>query len=494
MIDSRTLSALSVFALAAAFFSSANAATGTDSKLTPMQGGRVSPAPAPILPPSGETWTMPKIAEQPQWGANIQRSMKLMATSTRSKRNRVRVLFYGQSITEQTWSKMVADDLRRRFPHTDFDIRNLAIGGFVSQLLLKTAEQDLYPFYPDLMIFYVYGSHIDYDKIIENTRRRTTADIVLQTDHPSGAGDLTEETDPSRLSPANWGPWWNHVFLPETARKYNAELVDQRSAWKNYLKAEKLEPKLFLADDVHLNGRGNALMATLVSPYLRYDPKLPVTTASSVRDYAIGKNLKWNKGRIKMTFSGNRIDVIADEMSKKAGAPIRVLVDGKAPSKIMGTTAFTRSSVGHATWGPAIMRFDSQAVLVPENWTAKITEISDDGKKFKYSVRGSVTGDDGIGDSEKIFVSDSERVVIDPKDWWLGFSSAPMPVGFEVTWKSVPQYIDTYTSPKIVDQASEYSTTLAQGFANTTHTLELIVSGKNPPNIKTIRVYEPSLK
>ncbi len=43
------------------------------------------------------------------------------------------VLFCGQSITEQEWSKQVAGDLRRRFPHADLEIENRAIGGFASQ-------------------------------------------------------------------------------------------------------------------------------------------------------------------------------------------------------------------------------------------------------------------------------------------------------------------------------------------------------------------------
>ncbi len=34
------------------------------------------------------------------WGKNIQRTMRLLATSTAGKRNTVRILFYGQSITE----------------------------------------------------------------------------------------------------------------------------------------------------------------------------------------------------------------------------------------------------------------------------------------------------------------------------------------------------------------------------------------------------------
>ena len=80
------------------------------------------------------------------WGKNIQRTMRLLATSTPEHRNTVRILFYGQSITEQGWSRLVEEDLRKRFPHANLIIENRALGGFSSQLLVKTAETDLYPF------------------------------------------------------------------------------------------------------------------------------------------------------------------------------------------------------------------------------------------------------------------------------------------------------------------------------------------------------------
>jgi hypothetical protein len=85
--------------------------------------------------------------------------------------------------TEQSWARTVADDLRRRFPSANLVIENRAIGGFAAQLLVKTAESDLYPFYPDLVIFHVYGSHIEYENIIRRIRERTTAEILMQTDH-----------------------------------------------------------------------------------------------------------------------------------------------------------------------------------------------------------------------------------------------------------------------------------------------------------------------
>ena len=169
-------------------------------------------------------------------GRNIQRTMTLLATSTPEKRNTVKVLFYGQSITEQEWARTVAEDLRRRFPNANLIIENRAIGGHSSQLLVRTAEADLYPFYPDLMIFYVYGSHIEYDNIIRRTRERTTAEILLQTDHATKDSDLTEETDPAKLSSKQWNGWMNYSFLPSTASKYGCGVVDQRNLWKQYLK------------------------------------------------------------------------------------------------------------------------------------------------------------------------------------------------------------------------------------------------------------------
>jgi len=62
-----------------------------------------------------------KFPDASDWGKNIQRTMRLLATSTAEKRNTVRILFYGQSITEQKWARLVEDDLRRRFPMNPFN-------------------------------------------------------------------------------------------------------------------------------------------------------------------------------------------------------------------------------------------------------------------------------------------------------------------------------------------------------------------------------------
>ena len=177
------------------------------------------PAPPPQTAPSDPAkFPPPAPAKDPSLlGLEIQRTMTLLATSTPTHRNHVRILFYGQSITEQEWRKQVAADLRRRFPYADLEIENRAIGGFGAQLLIRPAEHDLYPFYPDLLIFYVFGSNKEYEQIIKSIRSRTTAEVLMQTDHmtkwPPAVIDMAKDK----------GAWWtdlmNHHFLPETAAR-----------------------------------------------------------------------------------------------------------------------------------------------------------------------------------------------------------------------------------------------------------------------------------
>src|SRR6185437_13984277 len=105
------------------------------------------PTPPPEAPVDPRNFPAPLPAKDPsQFGLGIQRTMTLLATSTPSHHNHVRVVFYGQSITEQEWSKQVAADLRKRFPRADLEIENRAIGGFASQLLIRPAEHDIYPY------------------------------------------------------------------------------------------------------------------------------------------------------------------------------------------------------------------------------------------------------------------------------------------------------------------------------------------------------------
>jgi hypothetical protein len=139
-------------------------------------------------------------------GRGVQRTMRLLESSGPDFHPTVRILFYGQSITAQDWWKTVAADLRVRYPHADLQIENRAIGGFSSPLLKLTAHADLYPHYPDLLIFHVYGSHPDDEEIIRTVRGTTTAEVVVQTDHVTNVEEMEEPTDPTTLAMNQWRP------------------------------------------------------------------------------------------------------------------------------------------------------------------------------------------------------------------------------------------------------------------------------------------------
>ena len=434
------------------------------------------------------------------FGTGIQRTMTLLATSTPERRNTVKVLFYGQSITEQDWWKQVADDLRARFPNADLVIENRAIGGFASQLLVKTAEADLYPFYPDLLIFHVYGSHIEYENIIARVRQRMAAEVLMLTDHVTSEKDFEEETDRAqiRCEGKMWNSFMNFVFLPDTAKKYGCELADLRGEWKAYLRENGLAPKALLKDGVHLNAHGCYLMAELVKAHLRYLPQAPDAAWKDLaRTYEVGKDVKWEGGRLALEVEGNRIDVIAAK-GGGAGAKARVLIDGKSPSEFPGCYAVTRTTAYPMSNWPCLKRVMWEKPLILEDWTVRLKDVSDDGKQFAFEVAGSKTGPAGEGKAAEKFVSASGRVVIEPDDWNLAYArqvfGRPLPQGYEVKWKVVPMFVDAYAAPEVKDLTKETVVTVAQGLPNERHRLEIIAAAGAVPPIRAIRVYRPPVK
>ncbi len=435
--------------------------------------------------------------------SGIERTMTLLATSTPERRNTVRILFYGQSITEQSWWKIVADDLKRRFPHANLVIENRALGGYSSQLLVKAAETDLYTFYPDLMIFYVYGSHIEYENIIRRTRERTTAEILIQTDHATTDDCHTEETNAASLYPNGkiWNAFMNYKFLPETAKKYGCAVVDQRNLWKQYLKENNLPAKALLRDGVHLNDHGCYLMgeyvkACLVAPRA---VKMNPMDCEPVKTYRVGQEVKWENGKILLEFEGNRVDLVVKDGT---GQPAAIRIDGKKPSELPEAYALTRACVvenanSRRTRGkwPALMDLSWEAVPQLEEWTLQAAKDATNPKLVSFSISGSKTGPDGEGRSDQRFVSKSRRVVIDPEDWHLEYALSlagvkPVPEAFTVKWQVVPLFVDEFVPPSIKDRTVETTVTVVQGIKNGRHKLE--IAGEPGSPIEAIRVYRPT--
>ena len=75
----------------------------------------------PLLPPA-----MP-------YGSRLQRTMKLLATSTPEHHHHVRILCYGQSIMALPWWYKIYGELKRKYPYADLEMDNLSIGGFMAE-------------------------------------------------------------------------------------------------------------------------------------------------------------------------------------------------------------------------------------------------------------------------------------------------------------------------------------------------------------------------
>ena len=421
-------------------------------------------------------------ADEGKFGEKIARTMTDLATSNPGKRNPVKVLFYGQSITAQPWSSAIAARLHKQYPDADFKFENRAIGGFEADQLMLTARQDLYPFYPDLVIFQVYGGgRGELENIISNIRRQTTAEVLIATHHVSHPGNGWVQSEYDKQS----------QLIRDLAKKYDCELVDVREEWKQYLTENQLQPQELLQDLVHLNEKGCRLMEALIWRHLRYSKDFANPHANWIKTVPVQPAAD---GAIKVAFTGNRVDLVAAAADKPLGTA-RILIDGKPPSANPGAYAFTRPSKAQDAWYPAIRTVRSQTPLLVENWSLKLTEVSDDAKQFKFAVTGSKTGPDGEGNSAEKFVSKSGRVVIDPADFTLAAArkqfQKPCPPDFEIKWSVVPMFQDTYTPPKVSDPANPVRTTVVQLIENGPHTLEIIPNGDGVVPVKEIQVFRP---
>ena len=146
---------------------------------------------------------------------------------------------------------------------------------------------------------------------------------------------------------------------------------------------------------------------------------------------------------------------------------------------------------------PVVEPLGSEKLLLVEDWTLDLKRADPaNEKRFTFTVNGSKTGADGEGRSDQKFISNSGRIVITPEDWNAAYALAlagitPVPESFTVKWSVVPRFVDEFTSPGVKDPAIETTVTLAQGLANSKHTLEIDGGAET---IAALRVYRPALQ
>ena len=441
-------------------------------------------------------------------GLNLQHSLRLLAGVPCQLDRPVRVLFYGQSITEQAWWAEVASDLRTRYPRTPLEVSNLAIGGHSAELLVKAAEADVYGFGPDLVIFHAYGSHQDYEAIVRGVRQRTTADMLIATDHVTTDSALQEETRPELLSlwrwtrwakamwPSlpikNWDAWHNHVFLPDLARRHSLELVDVRARWKDYLRAYGLKASQLLRDDVHLNAHGEFLMAELVKQHLQRSLlKVRACDRKRGEELLVGRDIHVKDQRLAVAFVGNRAELV---FGRSPDGPLTVNVDGRPPSEHADGYSFTRTTAFPGSNWPSILRVQRGGVrLLEETWTVTVRAASSDLASIAFDIRGSATGFDGAGNSSTRFVSTSRRIVIEPGDWNLAYAKrvfkSNIPIDFQILWQAVPPGLNNVAVVGRKSNSALVSIDAIQGIPSGPHLLE--VRGQRLDAIKAVRIYRP---
>lgn len=462
--------------------------------------------PARVAPPAGTSLGVvmpllpaPKLGTPlPAYGG-ISRTMQLLRTSTAAHRNRVFLAFYGQSITRQEWWMPVVEHLRQKYPNAVIEVSMLASGGQDIKHMRRASEHDIIPSWPDLIVYYNFGGYADLDGIVGDWRTRTTSEVLLQNWHVGAHDDQGVE----RMS---------YAYIPDVARRMGAEVLDQRSPWKRALGTGP--PAQLLKDEIHLNAAGIALMAQIVNDYFDAFPEtVPSDPLAMVSTYEVGSgtpSLAWRDGRLVADFDGTRLDAVAAPGVALAAGAAKVLVDGKPPSQHAGAYAFSRPNYDGklvdlpepgwpwtaATHGP--LRVDHAAALQAEDWLLRITSGTASG--FHFTVSGTVTGEDGEGDSTKPFRSRSGRVVIAPEDWFLtGINGTTtfteLPANNQVTWRALALHTDVYPPHDLAPPAPELESTvtLVQGLPPGKHRIELIAQAGDAVPLAALRVFRPPL-
>lgn len=432
----------------------------------------------------------------------VQRTMKRLVESTAEKPATVRMLFYGQSIVEQGWSEELTQILQKRYPSVRFEVENKAIGGFTSELLVRTAEADLYPSYADIVFFNVYGRTDLVRTIVERLRARTTSEIVLWTSHvhrreeaASSLEELAREEDARSKDLASIASD-NHCLLVHLRRKWCANLLENGWTADHYLKP----------DGNHLErarGAFDLYASAIAEDLVRIENAGEDPMSGTITDYLCRQSLEGpgfvqhEDGSVDFAFTGNRVEAVFRPRCSYGSSPFTVLLDGRPLSDFPELYHHGRVS-NLISWMPLVLNVGALKTPLAETW--KLTFIdgtSPDGSPIFYRVDGSRTGFDGEGRSDADFVSKSGRVVIRSADfhrWQYAYFAKKNPKlsakpGQWVCWETFADFNETLSGYQPADRP----VTILSGCANGHHTLTFrpSVAGRRP-GVEKLIVYRPA--
>ena len=401
----------------------------------------------------------------------------------------LRILYYGQSITGDVWTEEATSQIQSAFPDTQIVDENLAIGGFSSQFLVWTTARDLKTFDPDLIVFNVYGDHRKYREILEMFSSMTDADVILQTYHSL---DDNEECTAQwglrgqgscrgflRLRPRDFNDWMSRDYIPSAAQKLGFAVHDQYQLWRDHLQTNDLPASALLRDNVHLNGRGNQLMADMLADYLIPELRTPPLQTQALQTQALATSVEVSNGAqgssLHLRFEGGRLEVLSNGALPEGS---QIWIDGQASVEHAACLLPSRTSPTHSMedW-PAISQVTLGPDAQPERWTLTIEDSTS--PPYSFSLEGSETGPDGEGSSNQPFQSTSDQITIEPGAWNLARAAkrqdVAVPAGLQVQWDVVDTCGAVIASEEVLGTDGQWLLSLASGLSAGTHRVEISI-------------------
>lgn len=358
----------------------------------------------------------------------------------------------------------------------------------------------MYPEYPDLVVFHVYGGEGgEYEEILKNIRKYTTAEVLCWTHHLDSCKQFKYRESASALRRA-------------LAKKYDCELADVRERWKEYINKNGVSVQSLLRDQIHPNSKGGTLLGEMLVQHFTPKP-IPESRKKWITTLDLSKKNKFVNydqtawiikdgglvntvpGKpLKITFTGNKVDIVALPIAGSGGKS-KILLDGKDPSKLADNFAVTRSTKAPGAWWPMIKRFKVGKNAVKENWSIKYYDIPKDGSSFKFEVVGSVSGLDGNGKSGDDFTSKSGRIGFAAENEFRGvkkYLRKDLPATFTAKCKTYSMSKSSWSMPKSFKPGQVAKSKVIQLWSSGKHTLEIIPENAGVA-IKEIIVHNPPL-
>lgn len=208
----------------------------------------------------------------------------LFATMSTTTQKKTRIIFFGDSITQAGvnaggYITRMKDSLDKRGLSSQYELVGAGIGGNKVYDLYLRMDEDVLAKSPDVVLIYIgvndvwhktSGTGTDplkferfYEAIIKKLQAKNIQ-VVLAT--PAVIG---ERTDFSNAQDGDLNLYSR--IIRDIAKKHNCKLVDLRKAFLDYnLKnnPENKESGILTTDRVHLNDKGNQLVADQVMSVL----------------------------------------------------------------------------------------------------------------------------------------------------------------------------------------------------------------------------------